>query len=206
MSSRILVVAEHDGSKLNVRERVFVAGIGPRGIVAAAVTSVFALRLAQENVAGADQLVPIMFSVIIGTVTIYGLGAAPLAARLELATPDRRGFVIVGADVFGRMIGKAIHDEGSQVLMVDTNRHNIQSARLAGLPVLYGSIAAEDVIEQPVHLSMQREEWIAIVVAKHRRNLIVGAAPRNQITDTHGYLLIAVLTALRWRRHPWPTP
>jgi hypothetical protein len=76
--------------------------MAPRGVVAAAVTAVFALRLEQEGFAGAERLVPIVFFVIVGTVAIYGLVDRPLAIRLGIAERDPNGVIIVGAHPFAR--------------------------------------------------------------------------------------------------------
>jgi NhaP-type Na+/H+ or K+/H+ antiporter len=135
------------GSGLSSRQRIFLAFMAPRGIVAAATASIFALRLSGSGYAGADQLVPIMFLVIVATVAVYGLGALPLARWLGIAeagTPQ--GVLIVGAHAWARAIGQALQDAGIRVLLVDTNYSNVQSARMEGLPIQYGNILAEEVI------------------------------------------------------------
>ena len=52
-----------------------ISWIGPRGIVAAAISSLFAIRLQEYDIQGVELLVPLVFLVIIGTVMIQGLGA-----------------------------------------------------------------------------------------------------------------------------------
>ena len=74
-------------TNLTGRERVFIGLMDPRGIVAASTAATFAAPLAELGVVGADDLLPVTFLVIVGTVTIYGLAAAPAARRLGLA-PD----------------------------------------------------------------------------------------------------------------------
>lgn len=136
------------GSSLTLRERTFLALMAPRGIVAAAVSSVFAIRLREANVAGADLLVPVTFLVIIATVTLYGGIAAPLARWLGLARPGAQGFLIVGAHEFARSLASLLVAEGYVVLLVDTNRANLNAARLDGLPTLQGSALSPMVAEQ----------------------------------------------------------
>jgi NhaP-type Na+/H+ or K+/H+ antiporter len=128
------------GSELKSRERVFLAAMAPRGIVAAAVSSVFALRLREANVPDAEKLVPLVFVVIVGTVVIYGFTAAPLGRWLGVARPDAQGCLIVGAHPVGRAIGLALQQSQQTVLMVDTNRAAISQARLEGLATFNGSI------------------------------------------------------------------
>ena len=67
---------------LDNRERLFAAGLMPRGIVVAATASAFQLELADAGVADASLLVPTCFLVIAATVLLYGLGARPLARAL----------------------------------------------------------------------------------------------------------------------------
>ena len=133
------------GSGLTRKEKFFLCCMAPRGVVAASVSAVFALRLAGQG--GADRLVPATFTVIIGTVIVYGLLARPIARMLGLASAVK-GFLIAGANPVARAIGKALHDESLPVLLVDTSREQIGQARLAGLPVFYGSILSELLLER----------------------------------------------------------
>ncbi len=135
-------------STLTWPERAFLAGMAPRGIVAAAVASVFALRMSQEHFAQAELLVPITFATIIGSVTFYGLTAAPLARILGLSRPGGQGVLIAGAGLFGRTLAQVLMEEGQMVLLVDTNREHIATARLQGIPVLHGSIISGFVMEE----------------------------------------------------------
>lgn len=127
------------GSDLSWRERAFLSWMAPRGIVAAAVASVFALRLRKAGYAGADLLVPVTFTTIIGTVSVYGLTAGWLARRLGLSFPNT-GFLIAGANPLARAVGSALRSEGQGLLLVDSNNDMVRRARLAGLPVVYASV------------------------------------------------------------------
>ncbi|MEO8398475.1 MAG: cation:proton antiporter [Ignavibacteriaceae bacterium] len=135
-------------SKINWKEKLYLAGMAPRGIVAAAVASLFAIELTNAGIKEAEFLVPIMFLVIVSTITIYGLGAIPLAKWLKISSPNPQGCVIIGANALGQAIGKAIKKEGLNVLMVDTNWSNISSARMDGLATYYGSVLSDNIIEE----------------------------------------------------------
>jgi len=136
------------GSNLNWREKAFVAWMAPRGIVAAAISAVFALRLEQEGYAEAEQLVPYTFIVIIATVTIYGLSASPVAKLLGVAKAAPKGVVIVGAHNWARMIAHAIKEFGFKVLVADSNWENITKARKSGLDTYYGNILSEYAMDE----------------------------------------------------------
>lgn len=135
------------GTDLTLSERSFLACLAPRGIVAAAVSSLFALRLQEANVAGAELMAPLAFLVIVVTVAVYGLSAAPLARKLGLSDPNAQGTLIAGAGAFALELGRALSREGIEVVHVDTNRASIAQARLDGLSAHYGSILASKVVE-----------------------------------------------------------
>ena len=129
--------------RLARRDRIFVSSMAPRGVVAAAVTAVFALRLEEEGFVGAEDLVPIMFLIISGSVAVYGLIGRPLALRLHLAERNPNGFVIIGAHAFARGLARALQRADLPVLLVDTNVSLVALARDEGLPVYHGSVLSD---------------------------------------------------------------
>lgn len=131
-------------SELSWPEKLFLSWMAPRGIVAAAVASIFALELAEKaGYVEAEYMVPEMFLIIAGTVTIYSLTAARVGCWLGVAQPNPQGILIVGAHPWARALGTILQQEGHRVLLVDTNRGNIRAARLDGLPTFYASILSE---------------------------------------------------------------
>lgn len=127
------------GSELNWREKALLSWIAPRGIVAAAISALFAEKLMQQNVAGGEMLVPLTFMIIIGTVALQSLTSRPLAKLLKVAEPSPRGFLIVGANKVSRTIATALKENDFPVLLTDSNWENISDARMAGLPTFYGN-------------------------------------------------------------------
>jgi NhaP-type Na+/H+ or K+/H+ antiporter len=132
---------------LNLKEKLFLSWMAPRGIVAAAVASVFALRLAEAGYEQAERIIDITFLVITGTVAIYGLTAFKVARRLGLAKPNPQGLLIVGAHIWARSIAKFLHENGFQVSLVDSNWANVSAARQEGLQAYYENILLEDISE-----------------------------------------------------------
>lgn len=127
------------GSPLNWRERALLAWIAPRGIVAAAVSAIFAIRLQEAGHANAQLLVPLTFLVIIGTVVLQSATARPLARLLKVAEPAPSGFLILGANPVGRAVGAALKSAGSRVLLTDSSWENIRAARMDNLPTYFGN-------------------------------------------------------------------
>lgn len=140
------------GSSLNFREQSFVAGLAPRGIVAAAVSSVFALELEHgthaANIPGADQLATVTFFVIVGTVAVYGVAANPLAKWLNLADEKSNGVLIAGADAWVRDFAAELKGAGLPILLVDTNYNKVAQAKIGGLNAVCANILNEHVREE----------------------------------------------------------
>ena len=131
------------GSDLSGRERGLLAWIAPRGIVAAAVSSVFALQLERLGFAGAELLVPLTFVVIIGTVVLQSLTAGAVASALRVREPEPTGFLILGANPVARAIGKALADLEVPVLLADAQWDNTRRARMLGLRTYSGHPLSE---------------------------------------------------------------
>lgn len=136
------------GSDLGWRDRLFMSAMAPRGIVAAAISSVFALEMAELGHPQADLLVPLTFLVIIGTVTIYSLAASPLGRLLDIADPNPQGVLLVGAHPWARDLGAALQDAGVKVRLVDSNRGNLQEAWDQGLNTHHGNTLNESILEE----------------------------------------------------------
>ncbi|WP_322995891.1 sodium:proton antiporter [Castellaniella sp.] len=131
------------GSRLSWRERALITWIAPRGIVAAAVSALFALRLESLDVPQSDRLLPMTFLVIIGTVILQSLTARPVARLLKVVEPDRVGFLIAGANPVARAIGQALHDQGVPVRLCDSDWYSLSKARMMGLPTYHGNPLSE---------------------------------------------------------------
>jgi len=136
------------GTKLRWEEKIFMSWLAPRGIVAAAVASLFAFQLRNVYPQQIDALVPIVFLVIVGTVAVYGLTAAPLARWLDLAEPNPEGILFVGAGAWVQRVGQFVQDLGYRVLLVDSNPEHIRKAEQEGLPAHRGNALSESLLDE----------------------------------------------------------
>ncbi|SDP59423.1 cation:proton antiporter [Desulforhopalus singaporensis] len=132
------VILSSIGSQLSWPERHLLAWIAPRGIVAAAIASLFAIRLEAAGFDDVGYLVPLTFVVIIGTVSLQSVTSRPIARWLGVALPEPRGFLIVGANLVAREIGKVLQDNGFPVQLVDPDRQKVMKARGEGLKSFSG--------------------------------------------------------------------
>jgi NhaP-type Na+/H+ or K+/H+ antiporter len=133
------VLAGTWGTTLSARERAFLAWVAPRGIVAAAVSSLFADRLATASISGGGQLRAMVFLVIAATVVLQGLSAPAVAGWLRLRRPSNDGYVILGANALGRALAHGLAAAGQRVVVIDSNPESCERAESAGLECLHGS-------------------------------------------------------------------
>lgn len=131
------------GSKLKTNEKLMISWIGPRGIVAAAISSLFAIRLEDSGLAGVEYLVPLVFIVIIGTVVIQSLSAAFVGNLLRVREPSNNGVLIIGSNPVALTVAKALRDHDVDVLMAHNNYTNISKARMDGIRVYFGNPISE---------------------------------------------------------------
>lgn len=142
------VLASTAGSALPRTARLYVAAMAPRGIVACAISAVFALRLAEAGHQDALALPSITVLVIVVTVSVYGLAAAPLARWLGLADPDPQGLMVLGANAVARRVADRLRKEGVEVLLVDSNQGNVLEAQAAGLRAVHANALSEFVVAE----------------------------------------------------------
>jgi len=135
------------GSQTNWRERVLLMMLAPRGIVAVALTSIFAIRLGETDPMVGQRILAEMLVVIVGTVVFYGPLAGPVAAMLRLSNLSPQGVLFVGAHSWARRIAGELKKLEIPVLMVDSNRHNITQAHDEGLPAEEGNVFSEEFLE-----------------------------------------------------------
>lgn len=131
------------GTSLSWQEQAFLSWISPRGIVAAAVSALFAFQLENHGYSDAAILVPLVFLVIVTTVILQSLTALPVAKWLNVTEPDSRGFLFIGANQVTREIAKALIKRDIPVMLSDTSYENIRLARMENLPVYFGNPVSE---------------------------------------------------------------
>ncbi|CAM4138605.1 sodium:proton antiporter [Psychrobacter arenosus] len=135
----LAVWASSIGSDLKTNEKLMISWIGPRGIVAAAISSLFAIRLQEYDIQGVELLVPLVFMVIIGTVMIQGLGAKMVGNMLGVREPETNGILIVGSNPVALLVATSLKEQGFDVIVAHNNYTNIAKARMSGLRTYFGN-------------------------------------------------------------------
>lgn len=174
------------GSNLNWREKTFIAWIGPKGIVAAAVASLFSLyllsdkiRLPEELRSDVELLVPLTFMVILGTVTLNGLLAKPVAKLLKVVGEEKNGLMILGANEGSIAIAKYLEKKGFSSTLMDLSKENIRHAKAEGLHAEERNILAEENED----LSLEDAGYLLALTSSNDVNIFACRKLKDDIGD-----------------------
>jgi len=128
------------------REKAFMSWLAPRGIVAAAVATLFYERLTEAGVSGGEEMRALVFLVIAVTVIFQGLSGGFVARALGVRRSSNNGYVILGADGIGRALARLLRDAGEDIVLVDANSEACQRAQEDGFRVLFGNAFDERIL------------------------------------------------------------
>ncbi|MCB0554549.1 MAG: sodium:proton antiporter [Phaeodactylibacter sp.] len=137
------------GSELSLREKLFISWVGPRGIVAAGIASLFGITLTSETppVPDAEYLTPLVFLIVLGTVLLNATTARIVAKMLRVALDVSEGVLLIGANGAARVIGKYLQDHNRHVVLIDNNESSVKKAREMGLETFLANIYTDDLGE-----------------------------------------------------------
>lgn len=135
------------GSGLRPNEKLFIGWVGPRGIVAAGIASLFGSKLVARGEAGAEYITPLVFTVVLGTVLLNATTARPFAKLVGVFLKRSEGILIVGASKASRLIGQYLQRNNRHVVLIDNNPTNIEKAKALGLEAFTANIYSDSLID-----------------------------------------------------------
>jgi NhaP-type Na+/H+ or K+/H+ antiporter len=135
------------GSSLKTNEKLFISWVGPRGIVAAGIASLFGTKLVLLGEPGAEYITPLVFAVVLVTVLLNATTARFFASIVGVFLKKSEGIMIVGASKASRLIGSYLQKNGRHVVLIDSNRLNINKAKEIGLDAINANIYSDDLTD-----------------------------------------------------------
>jgi NhaP-type Na+/H+ or K+/H+ antiporter len=130
-------------SSLKLNEKLFISWVGPRGIVAAGIASLFGSKLVKSGVAGAEYITPLVFMIVLGTVLLNATTARLFAKIVGVFLKKSEGILIIGASKVSRLIASYLEKNDRHVVLIDSNHVNIEKALKGGLEALNTNIYSD---------------------------------------------------------------
>ncbi len=174
-------------SSLNINEKLFISWVGPRGIVAAGIASLFGLKLAKDGVAGAEFITPLVFMVVLGTVLLNATTARFFARIVGVFLKKSEGILIIGASEVSRLIGKYLEDNNRHVVIIDSNQTNIALAQELGLEALNTNIYSDNLND---NIELNDVGYIMALTASKDINNYAINKYGNQFGENGAYRLV----------------
>lgn len=134
-------------SSLKTNEKIFISWVGPRGIVAAGIASLFGTKLVLKGEPGAEYITPLVFAVVLVTVLLNATTARPVASMVGVFLKKSDGILIVGASKVSRLIASYLQKSGRHVVVLDSNRLNVNKAKELGLEAITANIYSDDLTD-----------------------------------------------------------
>lgn len=135
------------GSSLKLNEKLFISWVGPRGIVAAGIASLFGLKLEMQGEPGAEYITPMVFMIVLGTVLLNATTARLFAKIAGVFLKSSDGIMIIGASNFSRLIANYLKKNGRRVVLIDNNANHIEKAKALDLEAIQGDIYADELTQ-----------------------------------------------------------
>jgi Trk K+ transport system NAD-binding subunit len=131
-------------SGLSTKEKLFISWVGPRGIVAAGIASLFGTKLVELGVPGAEYITPLVFGLVLVTVLLNATTARMVASLLGVFLKKSEGVMIIGGSRISRLIAAYLQKNDRHVVLVDSNRANVEKAKELGIDALSANIYNDD--------------------------------------------------------------
>lgn len=148
----LAVFISTQGSTLKFNEKLFISWVGPRGIVAAGIASLFGSKLIMEGVEGAEYITPLVFMIVLGTVLLNATTARLFAKIVGVFLTKSGGILIVGASKASRLLAHYLENNGRHVVLIDSNQGNINKAKEMSLEAMSTNIYS-DTLTDNIELS-----------------------------------------------------
>lgn len=131
------------GTDLTNKEKTLIGWIAPRGIVALTVSGYFANVMSENGYRDAEILTALTFALVFSTVVVHGFTIGWLARKLNLASSESPGVLIIGGNRFTTELAKSLQELNHHVLIMDNSFEHLSDARQAGVNSLVSEILSE---------------------------------------------------------------
>jgi len=132
-------------SNLSLKEKLFISWVGPRGIVAAGIASLYGTKLLAKNYPDAEYITPLVFTIVLGTVLLNATTAGFIAKIFGVVIDKSSGILIIGANRAALLLAKYLKNNGREVALIDSNIDNVRFAKRMGLQAFDANVYTDDI-------------------------------------------------------------
>lgn len=133
-------------SNLKKNEKIFISWVGPRGIVAAGIASLFGIKLTMQGYENANYITPLVFMIVLGTVLLNATTARLVAKITGVLLKKSEGILIIGASEPARLIATYLKKNGRRTVLIDSNPKHVETAKRMDLEAIESDIFSDDLV------------------------------------------------------------
>ncbi len=176
-------------STLSLNEKLFISWVGPRGIVAAGIASLFGLKLVDLGYEGAEYITPLVFMIVLGTVLLNATTAKLMASLLGVSNSKTDGILFVGANKAARLLAKYLDENGREVALIDSNASNVEKSVELGLRAYEANVYKDEMDD---NLELSNMGYILALTGSTDVNKYVINKYKNSFGENGAYRLVSV--------------
>lgn len=176
------------GSSLKLNEKLFISWVGPRGIVAAGIASLFGSKLLAKGEAGAEYITPLVFMIVLGTVLLNATTARIVAKLIGVFLKKSEGILILGASEISRLIASYLQKNNRHVVLIDSNQSNINKAKEVGLGAFVANIYGDNLTD---NIELNDMGFLMALTGNPDINNFAISKFKNQFGENGAYRLVS---------------
>ncbi|MBT8297299.1 MAG: cation:proton antiporter, partial [Maribacter sp.] len=176
------------GSNLKFNEKLFIGWVGPRGIVAAGIASLFGSKLMSKGEVGAEYITPLVFMIVLGTVLLNATTARYVAKLVGVFLKKSEGILIIGASQISILIAEYLHKNNRHVVLIDNNEYHIKNAKELGLEAITADIYSDTLTD---NIELNDVGYLMALTGSPEINNYAINKFRNQFGENGSFRLIS---------------
>ena len=175
------------GSNLKFNEKLFISWVGPRGIVAAGIASLFGSKLMSKGEIGAEYITPLVFMIVLGTVLLNATTARIFAKLVGVFLTKSEGILIIGASKVSRLIGHYLKQNNRHVVLIDNNESNINKAQQLGIEAFTANIYSDTLTD---NIELNDVGYLMALTGNSEINIFAINKFHNQFGENGSFRLV----------------
>lgn len=183
----IAVFLSTHSSDLKTGEKLFIAAMGPRGVVPASMAVYFSLRLRDSGlILESEVLLGLIFSTIIVTVILIGISARFIAKKTGVIPME---ILIVGGGGVGRILAERFIKRGENIVIIDNKEENCRKAMELGIKAILGNAEEINVLRKA---GIETAKYLVATTDQDNTNLLVCQIAKTKFGFTEEKLVARV--------------